>query len=213
MPFALLMLGVIAGGMCALLALNTATAASEVRERKIDAANATLNANEEQLSRAVAAMQAPGQLALMATRLGLVPAGSPAFLRINDNGTVTVLGHPGAIVAPPKALTAAQQKALAAREEVALAAAKAALAAKTQAATAKAAQAKAARTSGPPPPTKTPPPSTTPSQSSPKSQTPRAPTTSGPTTSGPTTSGPSTSGPITTAPAPVPTVTVGKGPR
>jgi outer membrane biosynthesis protein TonB len=106
-PFAVLILALIGGGLCALLALNTATAASEVRQRNVDAATAALNDKEQQLSRDVAALQSPEQLAAEAARLGLIPADSPAFLRINKDGSVTVLGSPAPASSPPPPTTPA----------------------------------------------------------------------------------------------------------
>ena len=136
-PFAVLLLGVLAGGMCALLALNTATAASEVRERRLDAANANSNAVQEELSRTISGLQAPAQLARMAAALGMVPAGSPAYLRINADGTVTVLGHPQAIAAPRKVVKLTPEQKAAAK------------AAKAKAVKAKAAKANAAKAKAP----------------------------------------------------------------
>ena len=110
MPFAVLLVSLLGGGLCALLALNTATAASEVSQRKLDAANSKLSDQEQQLSRDVAALQAPGVLGEKARAMGLIPAGSPAFLRINPDGTVKVMGSPGPAVSatvPTKAPTAA----------------------------------------------------------------------------------------------------------
>ncbi|MEP6853214.1 MAG: hypothetical protein ABJA87_11240 [bacterium] len=110
MPYAALILAVLGGGLCALLALNTAVAASQVRERNLDAANDALTDREQQLSREVAGLQAPGALARRAAALGLVPADAPAFLRIGPDGQVTVLGSPARVSAqapdPPLGSTA-----------------------------------------------------------------------------------------------------------
>ena len=146
-PFAVLLVGVVAAGMSGLLALNTATAASEVRERRVDAVNSSLSAKQEQLSRAVADMQAPAELARLATRLGLVPAGSAAFLRVNADGTVTVLGAPAKVPAPVIPLTPAQ-KAAATAAKAAAAKAKAAKEKAANAAKAKAATAAKATAAG-----------------------------------------------------------------
>ena len=118
-PFVLLVLTVLGAGLCALLVLNTATAASEVRERQLDAANSSLTDSAQQLSRDIADAQAPQNLARMAAALGLVPADSPAFLRINADGSGTVLGSAKVVTAPVNAevlaaqaqVSAAQQKA------------------------------------------------------------------------------------------------------
>jgi cell division septation protein DedD len=90
------------GGLCALLALNTASAAQEIMQRHITDANATTSDTEQQLLRDLAAKQAPGSLASAAASLGLVANPNPAFLRINRDGSVTVLGSPTpATAAPP----------------------------------------------------------------------------------------------------------------
>ena len=77
----------------------------------------------------------------MAARLGLVPAGSPAFLRLNADGTVTVLGAPAKVPTPPVPLTPAQK---AAAKAAAIAKAAKDKAAKDKAAKDKAAKDKAA---------------------------------------------------------------------
>ena len=188
-PFVVLLVGVVAAGMCALLALNTATAASEVRERHVDAANSSLSARQEQLSRAVADSQAPAELSRMAARLGLVPAGSAAFLRINADGTVTVLGAPAKVPAPVIPLTAAQ-KAAAKAATTRAAAAKAAndKAAKAKAAKAKSTTSKITIIR----PTKTPagktPAGKTPAGKTPAGKTPASKTPAGKTTTGKTVS-------------------------
>ena len=229
-PFAVLLLGVLAGGMCALLALNTATAASEVRERRLDAANTTLNATQEQLSRAISGLQAPGQLARMAAALGMVPAGSPAYLRVNANGTVTVLGHPAKIVAPPKALTPAQKAAqqLAAKAAATTKAAQA-KAAHAKAARLKAAQAKPKINKAKPAKGTTPAsatstgasPSTSPTGTAPStgrtSPTKTSPTKTSPTKTSPTKTSPTKTSPTKTSPTktktPTATITISGGPR
>jgi hypothetical protein len=100
-PFALLVLGLLVGGLIALLALNTASAANELQRHDLAAKDASIAANLEQLNNEVAASQAPGNLARIAAQLGMVPAGNPAFLQIDPNGTVRVLGSPGPATAPP----------------------------------------------------------------------------------------------------------------
>ena len=106
-PFAVLIVALLGGGLCALLALNTVTAASEVRQRNVDAANASLTDSQQQLSRDISALQAPAELARRAAALGLVPADSPAFLRLNADGSVTLLGAPAPATIQPPATTPA----------------------------------------------------------------------------------------------------------
>jgi hypothetical protein len=102
LPLAVLLGLMFLGGLCALLALNTASAALEVQQRGLTAANASTSDNEQQLLRDLAAKQAPSALAAAASALGLVPNQNPAFLRVNQNGSVTVLGSPVPASAPPK---------------------------------------------------------------------------------------------------------------
>jgi hypothetical protein len=93
-PFALLLLGLVVGALCALLALNTASAANEVRRHDLAARNQSVAAQVVQLQNDQQASAAPGNLAAAAAALGMVPAGNPAFLEIDADGQVRVLGSP-----------------------------------------------------------------------------------------------------------------------
>ncbi len=95
-PFALLLLGLVVGGMCALLALNTASAANEVQRHGIASQDQAVAAQLVQLQNDQQASAAPGNLAVAAAALGMVPAGNPAFLEIGANGKVRLLGSPAA---------------------------------------------------------------------------------------------------------------------
>ena len=79
-PFVLLISGLLAGGLCVLLVLNTASAANELRRHDVTTANAGLAEDVEQLRSKVAASAAPDALAAAAAKLGMVPNGTPAFL-------------------------------------------------------------------------------------------------------------------------------------
>ena len=100
-PFAILVTTLIVGGMCALLALNTASAANELNRHDLAVKDAGIAAQVQQLRNQIAASSAPGALASAAAALGMVPAGNPAFLQIGGDGTVRVLGDPQAATAPP----------------------------------------------------------------------------------------------------------------
>jgi hypothetical protein len=100
-PFALVLLGLVAAGLCALLALNTASAANEVHRHDIAAADQSVAAQLVDLHNQAQASAAPGNLAAAAQALGMVPAGNPAFLEIGPDGTVKVLGSPAPASAPP----------------------------------------------------------------------------------------------------------------
>ncbi|MDQ2749362.1 MAG: hypothetical protein M3Y44_07520 [Actinomycetota bacterium] len=103
-PFALLVGGLIVGGMCALLALNTASAANELARHQIAGKDSDVAGRLEQVRNQVAASAAPGSLGRAAAGLGMVPAGAPAFLKITADGRVVLLGSPApATAAPPPA--------------------------------------------------------------------------------------------------------------
>jgi hypothetical protein len=103
-PFALLVTSLIAGGLGLLLLLNTASAANEVRRHDISARDASIAARLQQLQIEVAASAAPGNLALAAAALGMVPAVNPAFLVVGTDGSVRVMGSPAqvSVAAVPK---------------------------------------------------------------------------------------------------------------
>jgi hypothetical protein len=101
LPLPVLLALMLVAGLCALLALNTASAAQELKQRALTDSNAELSDSAQQLTRDLAAKQAPGALASAAAAQGLVPNPNPAFLRLNADGSVTVLGSPApASVAP-----------------------------------------------------------------------------------------------------------------
>jgi len=100
-PFALLVTGLIAGGMALLLGLNTMSAANELHRHDIAGKDAAIAAQVQQLQIDVAASAAPDNLARAAEALGMVPADDPAFLVINADGSVRVMGSPGPATAPP----------------------------------------------------------------------------------------------------------------
>ena len=104
LPLPVLLGLMLVGGLCALLALNTASAAQELKQRALTESNTALSDQAQQLLRDLAAKQAPASLAAAAAAQGLVPNPNPAFLRLNADGTVTVLGSPApARLAPPPA--------------------------------------------------------------------------------------------------------------
>ena len=100
-PFVLLILGLVVGGMCVLLALNTASAANELARHGLASQDESIAAQVVQLENEVAASAAPGNLESAAAQLGMVPAGNPAFLVVGANGTVRLMGSPGAASAVP----------------------------------------------------------------------------------------------------------------
>jgi hypothetical protein len=100
-PFALLVTALVVGGLCTLLALNTASAANELSRHDLAVSDANIAAQVQVLRNDVAASAAPAAVANAAGALGMVPAGNPAFLSIAPNGTVYLRGVPGPAAAPP----------------------------------------------------------------------------------------------------------------
>ena len=100
-PFVLLLIGLILGGMCAMLALNTASAANEVDRHTLAEQDQNIAAQLVQLNNQLRASPAPANLAAAAEQLGMVPQGTPGFLEIGANGHVRVKGKPAPATAPP----------------------------------------------------------------------------------------------------------------
>lgn len=114
-PFVLLILGLMAGGMCLLLALNTASAANEVARHDLTANDQSAAAHLVDLENEVQASAAPANLAAAAAALGMVPAGNPGFLKLGKHGAVRVMGsaEPASlepVVIPHPAPTATKTK-------------------------------------------------------------------------------------------------------
>jgi hypothetical protein len=100
-PFALLLGGLLGGGLILLLGLNTVSAANELRRHDLAARDEQVAASLVELRNAVAASQAPQNLALHAAAYGMVPADNPAFLVVGQSGSVRVLGSPAPATAAP----------------------------------------------------------------------------------------------------------------
>jgi len=98
MPFVLLVLSVVIGGVLGVLVLNTKINENAFRLHDLEQRQTVLNVQEEQLQQEIAEQESPGNLAAAARRLGLVPAGSPAFIRMPDG---RVLGVPQPATSQP----------------------------------------------------------------------------------------------------------------
>lgn len=88
LPFLLLCVAILGGAMLGALALNTsmATTAYTIRERQIELAQ--LTEAEQVLAGQVEQMSSPAQLAVAASRLGMVPAEGLSYIYLED-GTIT----------------------------------------------------------------------------------------------------------------------------
>ncbi len=105
-PFAAVLVVLLVGGLLGLLLLNTMVAQGSFTLHDLAKQSRELQLREQQLAGQVEAMQAPGRLAEHATRLGMVPGGPPAFLRLTDGRVLgkATQGRPlPALVAPKPA--------------------------------------------------------------------------------------------------------------
>jgi len=96
-PFVLFSMLLVGTGLVALLFLNTVVAQDAFTIHDLDRSAAELAEREQKLRQEIAELEAPGDLALRAQFLGLVPAGDPVFVRPDGK----VLGHPVPATAPP----------------------------------------------------------------------------------------------------------------
>ncbi|GAA2504754.1 cell division protein FtsL [Streptomyces sp. NPDC059506] len=99
-PFVVLVVVLLAGGLIALLVLNTAVNQGSFRLSELQKETTRLTDEEQALQQQVDEHSAPGELARRARELGMVPGGNPAFL--DDDGTVR--GVPGESGGAPPAV-------------------------------------------------------------------------------------------------------------
>lgn len=99
-PFAILVLCLLAAGMVVLLLLNTALDRGAFEIQTAQKKQSQLTDQQQELQLRLAGLSAPGALASQAAGLGLVPNPRPVFL---DPGNGAVLGVPSAAptTAPP----------------------------------------------------------------------------------------------------------------
>jgi hypothetical protein len=89
MVVALVMVGVLG-----VLVLNTKINENSFVLDGLNGQQATLDLQEQQLSRQLEDLESPGNLRAAAKRLGLVDAGTPAFINLPD-GTIVGVPQPG----------------------------------------------------------------------------------------------------------------------
>ncbi|WUX20073.1 hypothetical protein OG207_30885 [Streptomyces sp. NBC_01439] len=97
MPFVLLVVALLAGGLISLLLLNSALNEGSFQLSKLRKETTALTDEEQALQRDVDAYSAPDALQRRAHELGLVPGGSPVF--IGPDGKVA--GSAAPAEAPP----------------------------------------------------------------------------------------------------------------
>jgi cell division protein FtsB len=89
-PFILLLLFVVVGGVLGILLVNTKVNENAFQLKDLERQQAALDRQEQDLKKQIAEYEAPNNLAAQARRLGLVPADSPAFIRLPDGRVIGV---------------------------------------------------------------------------------------------------------------------------
>ncbi|MFE6838700.1 hypothetical protein ACFVFI_28150 [Streptomyces sp. NPDC057705] len=99
MPFVLLVVALLAGGLISLLLLNSALNEGSFQLTRLKKETTALTDEEQALQRDVDAHSAPDALQRRAQELGLVPGGSPVF--IGPDGKVAGTASPAEASPPP----------------------------------------------------------------------------------------------------------------
>jgi hypothetical protein len=89
-PFLVLMVSLVVLGVAGVLILNTKINENAFRLDSLQGQQTSLDLQEQQLKQNLAQLEAPGNLRAAASRLGLVPAGTPAFINLPDGRVVGV---------------------------------------------------------------------------------------------------------------------------
>jgi hypothetical protein len=105
-PFIMLVLALAIGGLVGLVLLNTAVNENAFRLHALATNQATLDKQESQLRQELDDREAPARLAAEAAKMGLVPAGRPAFVVLPD-GKVVGTPEPAQAPSSPAASTPA----------------------------------------------------------------------------------------------------------
>ncbi|GAA5173245.1 MULTISPECIES: hypothetical protein [Amycolatopsis] len=105
--FVLIVMLLLAAGVATTLLLSTQAIADSYRLEQIREENANLVEQSELLQQGVTKAESASSLAARAKALGMVPAGNPAHLVLNPDGSITVVGTPQKAVgqAPPATTT------------------------------------------------------------------------------------------------------------
>ncbi len=101
-PFALLVVTVLAAGLIGLLLLNTALQRGAYAVTALQQTSSDLSLRQQNLQTEVAALEAPQRISQRAIRLGMVAGDSPAFLSLKT----------GKVIGVPQAGTRAQRPAI-----------------------------------------------------------------------------------------------------
>jgi hypothetical protein len=89
-PFVMLLLLVVVGGVLGILLVNTKINENAFKLKNLEQEQAALDRQEQDLNQKIADYESPGNLVAAARQLGLVPADSPAFIRLPDGRIIGV---------------------------------------------------------------------------------------------------------------------------
>lgn len=89
-PFVVMIVVLVIAGVVGILALNQKINENAFELDKLRAEQAKLDRQEQNLNEQIAERESPGNLAAAARKLGLVPAGAPAFIRLPDGRIIGV---------------------------------------------------------------------------------------------------------------------------
>jgi hypothetical protein len=89
-PFLVLVVSIVVVGVLGVLVLNTRINENAFRLDSLRQQQSALDQQEQALNRELAQRESPGELRAAAARLGLVPAGTPAFINLPDGRVVGV---------------------------------------------------------------------------------------------------------------------------
>jgi hypothetical protein len=85
-----MVVSIVVVGVLGVLVLNTRINENAFRLDSLRQQQTTLDEQEQALTRELAQRESPGELRAAAARLGLVPAGTPAFINLPDGRVVGV---------------------------------------------------------------------------------------------------------------------------
>jgi hypothetical protein len=89
-PFLVLLLVIVVAGVFGVLLINTKINENAFTLDNMHNTQSSLDQQEQQLTQDLTKVEAPGNLAALARRLGLVPAGSTAVIRLPDGQVISV---------------------------------------------------------------------------------------------------------------------------
>jgi hypothetical protein len=88
MPFVVLVSVLLVGGVAGLLFFNTSMQQASFTASDLESRATALHAKEQSLKMRLDTLRDPQRIAVRAQHLGMVPDGSPAFLRLHDGRTL-----------------------------------------------------------------------------------------------------------------------------